>query len=378
MNKIKLIIVVFVFIILFCFIGSFFIQADTEIEMEEDILAIQNNINNSINVYGYDFNNPVVIVDPYNENYNSALIMFETEEYTSIKINVNDVYSYNSKETNRHYIGVYNLINGSNYVVLSYDNKVKKIEIEIKEEENKIDMEDFSILSNNHILVPTDKYMEDGDYTGVREIDVLGKIYYEYLINDGYKGVACEIDEEKIAILSDKLLVLDRQNGNVISSYDISLYEYNWKWMEFINNEIVLYSDEGVISVDLNGDFTEIEGNYNKNDLSGNINYNNNMGVRFYKEVSSKKSNENIWLLNYSNDMEYEIDIKKEFNRIIVSSKDINSCNTYLVLDQLFDKRVYELCNNVNYIYTYDFDGKYSVYFKLNGKIYKTNKFLIY
>ena len=83
MNKIKLIVFVFIFIVIFCFIGAFFVQADSEIVGEVDILDIQNEITNNINVYGYSIDNPNVIVNPYGENYNTALILFETDEYVS-------------------------------------------------------------------------------------------------------------------------------------------------------------------------------------------------------------------------------------------------------------------------------------------------------
>jgi len=375
MNKIKLIIFVFVFIIIFCFIGVFFVQADTEIKSEADILEVQNNMTEGINVYGYTIDNPNIIINPYNENYNSALIMFETDDYVSIKVNVNDMYTYNSMETNRHYIGVYNLLTGSNYIILSYGNKSKRLEINIDENGKKLDLENSTLLSNNHLLVPTDKYIEGNIYTGIREIDALGKIYYEYLIEDGYKGIACEIDEEKLAILSDKLIILDRQNGDIVSYFDISNYGYDWLGMKYVDGKLNIYGNNENIYVNIEGDIFEFEGTYERNYLSGDINYKNVDGIRFYNKIKTDKSDINVWLLNYD-DMKKEIDIKKEFNRIIVSSEDINDCNTYLILDQLLDKRVYELCNNVNYIYTYDMSGKYSIYFKIEDEVYKTNKYL--
>ena len=376
MGKIKLIIFVFIFIIIFCFVGVFFVQADTEIEGEEDILEVQNNITNSINVYGYTFDNPNVIINPYGENYNSALIVFETDEYVSLKVNVNNIDIFNSRETNKHYIGVYNLLTGNNYINLSYGKNSKKIEIVIEEENNTSILENGILLSNNHLLIPTDKYIDNDIYTGIREVDALGKIYYEYLINDGYKNIACEIDDERLAVLSDNLIILDRQNGDILSSFDISDYNYDWIGMEYIDEKIVLYSSEKNISINIEGDISDTLGSYNKKYLKGDINYKNIEAIRFYKEKETKKSNESIWLLNYSDEMKNEIDIQKEFNRLIISSEDINDCNTYLVLDKLLDKRVYQLCDKINYIYTYDFDGKYSVYFKIGNEVYKTDKYL--
>jgi len=378
MNKVKLIIFVFVFIIIFCFIGAFFVQADSEIVGEVDILDIQNEITSNIDVYGYSIDNPNIIVNPYGENYNTALILFETDDYVSVSVNVNNLYNFVSEKTNRHYIGVYNLVDGKNNIVLSYGKVKKSIEIEIFKDDKAIDLTNSYVLSNNHLIVSTDKYIgNNGIYTGIREIDALGKIYYEYLINDGYYGLVCEIDDEMLAVLSNDLIILDRQNGNIVNSYDISEYEYDWNNMEYVSDRIILYSEKGNISIDSKGNISLYDGKYNKRNLVGNVNYMNKDSIRFYEYVETKKSNENIWLLNYD-ELNKEIDIKKEFNRIIISSEDISKCNNYVIFDQLFDKRVYELCDNVNYIYTYDFEGKYSVYFKINDKIYKSNKFLLF
>ncbi len=86
-------------------------------------------------------------------------------------------------------------------------------------------------------------------------------------------------------------------------------------------------------------------------------------------------SNLNVWLLNYDK-LDKDINIDKEFNRLVISFSDIDSSDVYVIFDKLMDKRVYKLNDNVNYIYTYNFDGKYSVYFKIGDKIYKTDKYL--
>jgi len=374
-NKLKFIIVVFMFIIMFCIIGSFFIQADTEIIQEEDIIVFQNKITNDIKIYGYTLDNPNIIIDPYNENYNSALIVFETDDYVSINVNVNNIYTYDSKVTNKHYIGVYNLTLGKNIIILSIKNYQRKIEINISPDDKTIDFSKSIALSNGHLLSSTDKRIDDDVYTGIREIDALGKIYYEYLLEGGYRGIAHEIDEEHLAVLSDELIILDRQNGNVIDSFDISDYKTKWLAMGYTDNKINLFGENIAISIDMKGNISEIESIYEKEYFSGDINYNNREGIRFHKELKTKLSNNNIWLLNYKKELKEEIEIKKEFNRIIVSTND-NSCDNYLILDKLLDKRVYQLCEKINYIYTYDMEGKYSVYFKIKDKIYKTNKYL--
>lgn len=375
MNKSKLIIFIFFFIVIFCIVGSFFLQGDIEIESEVDIIDLQNKITSDINIYGYTIDNPNVIVNPYGENYNTALIIFETDDYVSINVNVNDIYSYNSNFTNKHYIGVYNLIEGKNHVNLSYGEVNKKIELNI-DKGNGMNNDDMILIANNHFIIPTYKYISDDVYTGFREVDIFGKIYYEYILEDGYYGISCEIDDEYVAVLSENLLIVDRQNGEIRKNYDISDYGNNWIAMEYLDNSIILYGKEKNISISFDGEISLYEGMYVKKYLSSDVNYINKRGVRFYKEVKTKTSDENIWLLGYSNDIDFDINIKKEFNRIVINSEDLNECDNYLILDKLFDKRVYELCDNTTYVYTYDFEGEYSIYFKVNGKIYKTDKYL--
>lgn len=376
MNKYKLITYIFAFIILVCFIGTLFIQSGTEITEEKDLLETQNNITNSIEIYGYTIDNPNIIINPFNANDNSALITFETDEYVNINVNVNEMYSYTSKLTNRHYLGIYNLLKGNNIIYLSYGNTQKKLEINI--DSSSADAVEGILLSNNHLLVPTDKLTKSGNFTGLREVDALGKIYYEYLLADGYKGLACEIDEEKIAILNEKIDILDRQNGNIITSLDISSHKDNWQNIECKENKIILYGENKNIEVDEEKKINLINGEFNKKYLSSDPNYINTPGVRFYEEIITKTSNEKVWLLNYSKKTNDNIKIEKEFNRIVVTNKNQNKCQNYLILDQLFNKKVYQLCDEINYIYTYNLKGKYSVYIKEKNKVYKTNNFLIF
>ena len=86
-------------------------------------------------------------------------------------------------------------------------------------------------------------------------------------------------------------------------------------------------------------------------------------------------SKENILLLSYEKDFDKNIKIEKEFNRIIINYDEVDNCNTYLILDKFMDKRIYNLCDKVNYIYTKNLSGKYSIYFKIDDKIYKTGKY---
>ena len=367
MNKFKFVGFIFLFILLFCIIGSFFINNGEEIVLNEDIINIQNKINDKINIYGYTFDNMNVIVNPYDMNYNTSLIMFETDDEVSINVNVNNLYSYSSKVTNRHYIGVYDLNVGDNVITLKYGNNTKKININIPELGDIIDKNNMTILNNNHLIIPTYEYIRDNVYTGFREVDILGKIYFEYIIDTGYKGLSVQVDYDKIAVLSDKLLIIDMQNANVIQSFDIDNYDYNS--IIYKDNKIVLSSLDNEFSIDYVGNMD------NKEYFEGDINYKLGNAVRFYNEKETEVSKENILLLSYEKKFDKDIKIEREFNRIIINYDEVDNCNTYLILDKFMDKRIYNLCDKVNYIYTKNLSGKYSIYFKIDDKIYKTGKY---
>ena len=60
-------------------------------------------------------------------------------------------------------------------------------------------------------------------------------------------------------------------------------------------------------------------------------------------------------------------------NRISVSNGTGNKI--YLILDKLFDKRIYRI-NDVGYINLNGLNGKYTIYYKINDKVYKTDYFV--
>ena len=196
-----------IFILCITIILSSMVTGNVSIKKETDILDVQSNKEVYFTAYGYSIDNPNIIVDPYNSNYNSALIMFETDDYVSIRVNINNEYIYDSVNSRIHYIGVYNLYDGDNSVILSGNGIYKVINIKINSSSDKLVVNDMIVLNNNHFIIPTYEYLSNGSYTGFREIDIFGKIYYEYILDNGYNGKLCEIDSDKFAIFSDKLYI---------------------------------------------------------------------------------------------------------------------------------------------------------------------------
>ena len=71
---------------------------------------------------------------------------------------------------------------------------------------------------------------------------------------------------------------------------------------------------------------------------------------------------------------EIKLDIKQEFDRIVVNkeSKD----EVILILDKLTDRRSYKINSKIFYINNTELSGKYSIYVKLDNKLYKTNYYI--
>lgn len=374
MDKYKIFGFLFMFIFLFIIVIAIVSSNEEEILDSYDIVVDQESLNDSYNTYLYSIDNPRIVIDPYKSNYNTALIMFETDDYVSINVRVNDSYSYTSNKSNRHYILVYDLDIGDNVIMLRYNNKTYKFNINIdnNEEDAMLNKDEFYILNNNHIIVPTYKYIDGGYYTGFNEIDISGKIYYQYIIECGYNNIITEIDIDKYAIyIEDKIVILDRQDGSIIK--DINVGIEGVKYINYIDSKYVLYTDNDSYMVNEEGEVNDIDLSYQENTFGGNPNYINKKPVRFNHKMISETVYKNVWLLNYKK-LDKDIELSKEFNRIVIDNK--SDMDGYIILDKLFDKRVYELNKDINYIYTDDLKGEYMIYYILDNNTYKSDKYI--
>ena len=77
-----------IFIIFITIIGSLIVTDNTAITNNEDILLIQSNKEVYFDVYGYSIDNPNIIVNPYGNSPLTALVMFETEQYSEVNITI--------------------------------------------------------------------------------------------------------------------------------------------------------------------------------------------------------------------------------------------------------------------------------------------------
>jgi len=227
-------------------------------------------------------------------------------------------------------------------------------------------------INNNHYLFGSEELNEDNKSISVVEIDLLGKIYLEYLLEDGYYGLSTQT-EENILVLSDNLLEIDHQTGTIISEYSI---DFEIDYLTFRDNQIIFQNENNAQAIDYKTKEIKDINRVTEEEISLNISdFKLSKPVRFGVLKETKLSNKKISLLNYSSYKD-NLDIIKEYNRLVI--KPDSNEETYVILDQFLDKRVYKIEGNVLYINDTNLKGKYTIYIKIGKKLYKTDYFVKY
>lgn len=393
MKKILIISSFILVIISISTIGYSIVSANETVFELEDVLAYQENKETYLTPYGYTIENPNIILNPYGISPLTALILFETEEEQSVKITIlgkdeNSTYTNIFESANRHYIPVYGLYpNTINNIVLECGNIKKELIIETnplpiellvtetldnntnnltfitsdnypyaidnnndvrwyltKEYSSKIEY-----LNNNHLLLSDNTI---GETNSLVEIDLLGKIYKQYKLNNPYLGDYKETDTSLI-IKTDKLIELDKQTG-----YILNVEESSTEVFSKTNNNYQaiqpLYKDKSQYNIIKS----------TKHDLT--------------KET--KQSNKNILLVGYKNPDKiynsYNIKINKTIDNLQIIGDFNENDEVYLILDKFLDKRIYDVNSKYTTINKKGLSGKYSIYIKINNTIYKTNNYI--
>lgn len=401
------------FIVIITIIGSFIVTGNIQIKEDKDILIVQSNKEVYFNVYGYNIDNPNVIVNPYGNSPLTALVMFESDNYSEVEITIkskngNSDISYKFNKDKYHMIPIYGLYaDYDNTVIVKCEGKENIINIKteklpedfiyIENIENgnfkfynanypyAIDVDgevrwylnknyygNITFMDNSSIIIGSDKYDEEGNTISFYKMNLLGKIYNEYLLSDSYYGYST-LYYDNILVLSDKLLLIDRQTGNILEEYiDNDGYDY----LGVLEDKIIIRKDDVFYKVF--GDILEeIEYGLVWEEQSF---YNNTSNYRIIPSdrIGSLRetmvSDENIALINYDKMDELEdIEIVREINRIKITNNTVDK--VYLILDKFMDKRIYEV-DDVKYINTIGLDGKYTIYIKFGDNIYKTDYYV--
>ena len=301
----KKIIAKYVLLIIVTFAASIFIyeyvMSNTPIDTESDILYTQNQIEaQMLSNTNYTIDNPNVILNPYGNSPLSALIVFQTKDLTTTTVTIKGKDGKDLTHTftpaKVHILPIYGLYAGyDNKVVIEASGIKKEITIttaDLPEDFSKVtdltnkdfetdefyfttpeeigytaayDMNgevrwylvgdykwDIQRLNNGHILLSSDKILSKNYSIGLIEMDLLGKVYYEYAIPGGYHHDVYELNNGNLLLASNKYgrntvediaVEIDRATGKIVK--EIDLYDIlpgekkgNWFGMNSINYDV--------------------------------------------------------------------------------------------------------------------------------------------
>ena len=413
MKKLYIFVFIFiVFILSISIIGSSIVSGDNLILTYKDIFIIQSNKEVYFTPYGYSIDNPNLIVNPYGNSPLSAIVMFDTDGYSEVSITIKgksddgDI-NYTFSSDKHHLIPIYGLYADYDNTVIIRSESKEKI-INIKTDPLPVDFEyvndsgsdnfsfyngnypyavdinndvrwylnsnyygNITVISNSRIIIGNDKYNEDGTSSGIYEMNLLGKIYNEYLLSNSYYGYNT-IYNDNIIVLSDKVMCIDSQTGEVMDSlFDNDNYDYIGTY----NDNIIVHNDGGFYEY-RDGKLNDIDysleySSYSLYNDTGN--YRVIEPKRYGSLNKTEVSDKRISLFKYEQGDLGDIDISMDSERVTVISK--NSDRVYVVFDKLFDKKVYEV-SGTKYINNTSFNGKYTIYYSINDKVYKTNYYI--
>jgi len=413
-----------------CIISYTILESKQEIAYEKNILKEQLKKQQYLTPYGYSIEEANIILDPYDISPLTALILFETDKNESIKVTIKGkdeltTITNTFNDSKKHYIPIYGLYpNEENEVIL--ETNTKKVTYRIKTESlpSELTIEpivndtnnmtfinnngylyaqdknndirwylkgeykyDIIKLQNGNFLIPTRELNNEGYPIGVMELDLLGKIYKQYNLENGYHGKIIE-NQNSYYILSKDLIELDKQTGYIINKVKLK-EEYEEISYNKTNNIINLLTKTKTLSIDLTTKetITTKESNqiYEKETNSKLYTSTNNYqifeNILFNLTEQTPKSKEKIFLLGYKKiDKTYKdlnIKISKNDNYIKIEGN-FNNKETYLILDKFLDKRIYKINNNYTIINSTGLKGKYNLYLKIDDTLYNLNKYINY
>ena len=392
-----------IFILIITIVGSNIVTGNTSIKKEKDILSVQSNKEVYFNGYGYSLDNPNVIINPYGNSPLTGIVMFETSDYSEVSISVNGDINYTFSKNKHHIIPIYGLYaDYDNTIVLRSEGKEKVINIKtdklpddfgevlydgnysfyngnypyasdsegnVRWYLNKKYYGNITVYKDN-IIIGNDSYTEDNHSTGIYRMNFLGKVYGEYLLSDDYYGNSI-YDDGNIYALSKNIVMIDSQTGTISNLGKNDNYSY----INVIDGNVIVGKEDKFYSVK-DKKFSEVEASGKSNIYSfydGISEYKIVKGVRYGKLSTTKKYDKDISIIKYDKYDGKDINIKMDVNRISIYNN--TGKEVYLILDKLFDKRIYEV-KDIKYVNLTGLKGKYTIYYRIDGKVYKTDYYI--
>ncbi len=327
MNKNKKNIVGVVVVTLLIMVNVFLLYIDNKnvntkkVKEVSSLIEQQEKLQNKFKIDGYTFENPNVILNPYGTSPLTALVLFKTEKMEEVKVTIegkdeNTTFTHSFSKAKEHYLPIYGLYAGTkNKVIIEIGEEKKELTIKtdklpdnmvLPESVNAVKdklgnelyfytpssmgytcaydvngdvrwyLTNYALwkidkLKNGHLLVSTERLINSPYYmTGLYEMDLLGKIYYEYSLEGGYHHDYYEMKNGNLLISSDNfnsgdgtvedyIVEMDRKTGKIVKKYDLKdiLNEKdgqseNWSSYDWFHNNSVWY-DKKTNSITLSG-----------------------------------------------------------------------------------------------------------------------------
>lgn len=299
----------------------------------------------------YSIDNPKVILNPYDISPLTALVIFKTNDLTTPTVTIKGkdeltTYEHTFPQDNVHMLPIYGLYADSeNEVIISINGIEKKLTIKTeplpenfvlptKVTANKDKLNDdlyfftpssqgftcaydingdvrwylndyfiwnISRLNNGHLLLSSNRLINKPYYmTGLMEMDLLGKIYYEYSLPGGYHHDVYEMPNNNLLVASDNfdsgtvedyIVEIDRTTGEIVKTFDLTKIlpteaskSENWVEYDWFHNNAVWY-DEKTNSIILSGRHQDavINIDYKSGNLNWIIGYSTNWPNEYQK-----------------------------------------------------------------------------------------------
>lgn len=304
----------------------------------------------------YDVKNPKIIVNPYGISPLTALVIFETKDSTSPTITIkgkNEASTYTNtfNASRKHILPIYGLYpDKDNEVILSVNNKDYTIHIKtdkLPEDFSKATVDvnnknnedndlyfttpsssgytaaydtngdvrwylterfiwDIQRLNNGNLLLSSNRLINAPYYTtGLTEMDLTGKIYYEYSLPGGYHHDVFEMENGNFLVatndftsgtVEDYIVEVERNTGNIIKKIDLKDIidqdegkNANWIDYDWFHNNSIWY-DKKTNSITLSGRHQDavINIDYDSNKLNWIIGDSTNWSQKYQKYFFKK------------------------------------------------------------------------------------------
>ena len=354
----------FLFLIFTACISSiiiyYFCEKSQPVHYVQNIVDYQNKLDETtLATSNYTIDKPKIVVNPYEISPLTALIIFETKDLTTPTITVvgkdsNSTFKNTFKPSKVHYLPVYGLYPGTdNKIIVTINNKdyeyiIKTDELPedfVKADKAKGESNDLIFvtpsadgytagydcngdvrwylnelfvweikrLNNGNLMLGSNRLINPPYYnTGLVEMNMLGKVFYEYSIEGGYHHDYFELENGNLIVASnnfengtveDFIVEIDRQNGKIVKEIDLTKiidpsegwnnnYSTDFDW--FHNNSV--WYDEKTNSLTLSGRHVDaiVNINYDTYDINWIIGNSKNWSKK-YKKYFLKPTNNLEW-----------------------------------------------------------------------------------